>query len=64
MALTVFILAVVFSCLFVGVFGDAKNQHEETRYLYKVIASRYCNLQNEIKKLKKEIEEMKGEKDA
>ena len=63
MGLTIFIITVIFSCLFVGVFADAKTKNEEIRYMYKVVSARYCNLQNEIKKLRKEIEEMKGEKD-
>lgn len=61
MGLTIFIITVIFSCLFVGVFADLKNQSEEIRYFYKIDSARYCNLQNEIKKLRKEIEEMKGE---
>lgn len=61
MGLTVFIIAVIFSCLFVGVFADLKTKGEEIRYFYKVDSARYCNLQNEIKKLRKEIEELKGE---
>lgn len=56
MGLTIFIITVIFSCLFVGVFADLKNQSEEIRNLYKIDSTRYCNLQNETKKLRKEIE--------
>lgn len=63
MGFTVFCLTVIFICLFVGVFADIKNQHEELIYFYKCDSARYCKLQNEIKKLRKDIEEMKGEKD-
>lgn len=62
MGFTVFIMSVIFICLFVGVFADSKTQREELHYIYKIESARYCNLQNEIKKLRKEIEEMKGEK--
>lgn len=57
MGFTVFLITVIFSCIFVVVFADAKTKNEEIRYMYKVESARYCNLQNEIKKLRKEIEE-------
>ena len=63
MGFTVFLITVIVSCLFVGVFADSKSQHEEVHYMYKIFSARYCNLQNEIKKLQKEIKEIRGEEE-
>lgn len=62
MGMTIFILAAIIICLIVGLVADAKNKYEERiNYIYKIHSARYCNLQNQIKKLREEIEEMKGE---
>lgn len=63
MGFTVFLITVIVSCLFVGVFADSKSQHEELHYMYKIFSARYCNMQNEIKKLQKEIKEIRGEEE-
>lgn len=57
----VFVITIIEICVFVGIFADAKNLKEELHIRYIIESSRYCNLQNKIKKMQKELEEMKGE---